>query len=365
MCQKQYPRGTRSRRRRTLEKWLAQRLDASSVTVSDLSIPKAGFSNETIIGHASWTGSTTASGSGGDQSIEFVLRIEPTSHQLFLESNALRQAEVMTALAGHVPVPEVWLTEADRSVLGAPFFMMRRVHGRIPGDVPCWHQKGWTVELAPADRTRLHDGALAELVRLHGVDTTAPEFDFLETAGNGTALQRYVNHLATWADWCRPVIRYDADMIDAALAFVSSEMPADDRRGIMWGDARVGNMIFGDDLAPAALLDWEGATFGPPELDVTWWVMFDEFLCETQGLTRLEGVPDRQGTFERYQELAGNELRDIRYYEVLAGLQLALINSRLADLLISTGKVPEAMGASFVTRVTGMIRRDLAGAAGT
>lgn len=342
----------------TLEKWLAQRLDASSVTVTDLSIPKAGFSNETIIGHASWTGS--ASAVDGDQTIEFVLRIEPTAHQLFLESDALRQAAVMSALAGHVPVPVVWLTESDRSVLGAPFFLMRRVHGRIPGDVPCWHQKGWTVDLDPTDRTRLHDGALTELVRLHNVDTTAPEFDFLETAGEGTALQRYVQHLATWADWCRPVIRYDAEMIDAALAYVASEMPADDRRGIMWGDARVGNMIFADDLTPAALLDWEGATFGPPELDVTWWVMFDEFLCETQGLTRLEGVPDRQGTFDRYGELAGSRLRDIVYYEVLAGLQLALINSRLADLLISTGKVPEAMGASFVTRVTGMIRRDLA-----
>ena len=71
----------------------------------------------------------------------------------------------MTALAGHVPVPPS-LAHRERitSVLGAPFFMMRRVHGRIPGDVPCWHQKGWTVELAPADRTRLHDGALAELV---------------------------------------------------------------------------------------------------------------------------------------------------------------------------------------------------------
>lgn len=49
---------------------------------------------------------------------------------------------------------------------------------------------------------------------------------------------------------------------------------------------------------------------------------------------------------------------------MLAALQLALINSRLADLLISGGKVPEAMGIGFVTRVTGMIRRDLARAAG-
>jgi hypothetical protein len=50
---------------------------------------------------------------------------------------------------------------------------------------------------------------------------------------------------------------------------------------------------------------------------------------------------------------------DVVYYEVLAGLQFALINSRMADLLISTGKMPESVASTFVTRVTAMTRRDL------
>ena len=52
-------------------------------------------------------------------------------------------------------------------------------------------------------------------------------------------------------------------------------------------------------------------------------------------------------------------LREPGYYEVLAGLQLSLINSRLADLLVSTGKAPESMAAEIVTRVTGMTSRAL------
>ena len=127
----------------------------------------------------------------------------------------------------------------------------------------------------------------------------------------------------------------------------------------MWGDARVGNIIFGDDLAVAVMLDWEGASLAPPELDVAWWVMFDEFLCESQGLTRLPGVHDRRGTFDRYQQLAGAELENIEYYEVLVGFQLALINSRLADLLVTTGKTPESMAASFVSRVAAITKRAL------
>ena len=173
-----------------------------------------------------------------------------------------------------------------------------------------------------------------------------------------------MNHLATWADWCRPVIRYDADMIDAALAFVSSEMPADDRRGIMWGDARVGNMIFGDDLAPAATPRLGGRHLRPARIGRHVVGDVRRVPVRDPGSHPARGCARPAGHLRALPGARGNELRDIRYYEVLAGLQLALINSRLADLLISTGKVPEAMGASFVTRVTGMIRRDLDRATG-
>jgi aminoglycoside phosphotransferase (APT) family kinase protein len=336
-----------------LEEWLRGRLGAESVTVTGLEVPKAGFSNETIVADVAWTDAL------GKHDRPVVVRIEPTSHQLFVEPDALRQAQVMSTLAGRVPVPPIWLTDDDPDVLGAPFFLMERVDGRIPSDVPSWHAKGWTVALAVEDRRRLHDNALTELVRLHAVDTSGDEFSFLESDGDGSAIARYVDHVHTWYEWCEPVRRYDAAVIDAAMEYVLAEVPADARRSVVWGDARVGNIIFTDDLSVGAMLDWEGASLGPPEVDVTWWVMFDEFLCEAQGLTRLVGVPDRLGTFARYEELSGAPLRNVAYYEVLAGLQLSLINSRLADLLVSTGKAPESVGAEIVTRVTGLTRRAL------
>ncbi len=68
--------------------------------------------------------------------------------------------------------------------------------------------------------------------------------------------------------------------------------------------------MFADDCSVAALVDREGATLGPPEIDVAWWVMFDEYLCEAQGFTRLEGIPDTAGTFARYQQLSGRTLQN-------------------------------------------------------
>jgi aminoglycoside phosphotransferase (APT) family kinase protein len=336
-----------------LETWLGERLGASSVVVSDLSVPKAGFSNETILGRADWTDSS------GACVRDFALRVEPTSHQLFVAPDAMRQARVMSELAGRVPVPTIWLTEVGSGVLGAPFFLMDRVHGRIPGDVPSWHKKGWTTELDEDQRRALHDNALHALAALHAIDTDDAAFEFLETPGTGSPLRRYVNHVAAWHEWCRPVLRRDVDVIDAAMKYVLDAVSDDPRRSIVWGDARVGNIVFADDMSVAAMLDWEGATLGPPEIDVAWWVMFDEFLCEAHGLTRLAGVPDRSGTLHRYEEITGRALRDIEFYEVLAGLQFSLINSRLAHLLIETGSAPHAFVDEFVYRTTTITRRSL------
>ncbi|MFE4963802.1 phosphotransferase family protein [Streptomyces sp. NPDC056660] len=343
--------------RRTLAGWLTVRLGGGAVDVRELVLPKAGYSNETAFFDAVWRGPD-----GVEREHAFVLRIEPTGHQLFVEPDAFFQARMMRALARHstVPVPRVWFTEKDASLLGAPFYVMDRVAGRIPSDVPSWHQRGWTVELSRQDRGRLYDQGLTQLAALHRIDWREG-FTFLAPAGSpsGSALEAYLVRLGQWYDWCAESCRHDTEVIDAAWEHVRRHRPKDASTSVVWGDARVGNMIFAEDLSVAALLDWETATVGPPGIDLGWWLMFEEFLCEGQGLTRLDGVPDRDATVARYEELSGRRVPHVGYYEILAGLVLALINSRLADLLVASGKVGEDVATEYVTRVTGMLGRRL------
>ena len=143
------------------------------------------------------------------------------------------------------------------------------------------------------------------------------------------------------------------------MAHVLANHPPTKAASVVWGDARVGNIMFADDCTVAAMVDWEGATLGPPEIDVAWWVMFDEYLCEAQGFARLEGISDSEGTFARYEQLSGRPLQNMGYYQILAGLFLALINSRLVDLLIRNKVVDKTYGAELVTRVTNMTARHL------
>jgi aminoglycoside phosphotransferase (APT) family kinase protein len=341
---------------RRLEAALARHLGVTDPVVSGLSSPKAGYSNETMFFQAQYD----SAGGGARQRDDLVLRVEPTGHQLFVTPDAARQAKVMTTLARHpgVPVPEILFTESDPAELGAPYFVMRQVHGRVPGDVPSWHRKGWVKDLSPDDQFRVHDNGLAALVALHRIDPH-DGFDFLAPpSSEGTALDRYLDGLEQWYEWCGESRHYGADVLEEALAYLLEHRPDDPAERIVWGDARVGNLLYADDLSVAAMFDWEAATLGPPGIDLGWWLMFEDFLSEAQGTSRLPGVPGREATIARYQELGGVEVADIDYYELLACVVMALINSRLADLLIAEGKVSDEVAASYPMRsVDGAERR--------
>ena len=98
---------------------------------------------------------------------------------------------------------------------------------------------------------------------------------------------------------------------------------------MIWGDARVGNVIFADDLSVAAVLDWEMATLGPIELDVAWWLMFEELQTGARGILRLEGIPGPDEPISLYEELSGRRLRDLNYYMTLDWLRLSLTRTRM------------------------------------
>jgi aminoglycoside phosphotransferase (APT) family kinase protein len=345
--------------REALAPWLSRQLAADGgrdVRIGDLASPDAGYSGKTMFVTASWTAAD-----GAECQRDLVVRVQVTDQQLFVAPDALRQARVMSALAGQpgVPVPRIRFTESDERVLGAPFYVMDRVPGRVPGDVPSWHRKGWTVDLSPALRTRLHDNGLAALVALHQVDWR-PALGFLDPPGDGTALDRYLAQLERWYEWCEPSRRFGPDVLAAGLRQVLDHRPGDAAEGVVWGDARVGNMCFADDLSVAALFDWESATIGPPGIDLGWWLMFERYLCEAQGLRRLDGVPGREATIARYRELGGAAVPDIAYYELLAAVVMSLITSRLADVLVDSGRVTADVAARYPNRAVALVAESLA-----
>jgi aminoglycoside phosphotransferase (APT) family kinase protein len=338
-----------------LATWLAARLpDATDVRVSDVTVPaSSGLSTETVLFRADWTRDGHAHSRG------MVARVQPDAPGVFQHYDLAKEAEVMRALAAHteVPAPEVLFLEEDPAVLGAPFLVMARVDGRIAPDDPPFTAAGWVLELAPEQRTELWDNSVRVLAGIHAADWRELGLDFLDTPEKGSGLAA---QLALWEQ----TFAWAADgepnpTIESALAWLRERAPGESGRVLNWGDARVGNLIIGDRLDVAAVLDWEMVTLGSRELDLGWWLFLMRHHTEGIGLPLPDGVPTHERTVARYQELTGHQVRDIHYWEVFAGTRLAIIMVRAAHMMISAGLLPPdatmAVSNPAVQLIAGML----------
>jgi aminoglycoside phosphotransferase (APT) family kinase protein len=237
-----------------LADWLASKQpDAQGITVTDVQVPGAGgLSNETVLFTANWTDAD------GEQSRGMAARVQPDRPGVFPDYDLAKEAAVITALADHspVPVPRVYFFEQDPAVFGAPFLAMQRIDGRIPADDPPFTAAGWVLDLTPDQRRQMWHNSIDVLVQIHNVDWRALGLDFLDTPENHSGLD------AGLAQWQR-TFEWAAEgepnpTLEAALRWLDEHRPADDDPKVLnWGDARVGNIIYSDDLAPAGVLDWE------------------------------------------------------------------------------------------------------------
>jgi aminoglycoside phosphotransferase (APT) family kinase protein len=313
---------------RVLADWLAERIEgAPRVRIGELRVPSAnGFSNITAVFEAAWRSH------GAEKRRRLVARIEPTGEGLFPTYDVGRQFDIMKALEfSAVPAPKVLWMERDATILGSPFFVMEHIEGHVPSDDPSFAASGWILGLTPQQRRELCDNAIAALVRVHQVDWRGGGLDWLRRRGEGTSAERelaYYEHFYRWAGEGLTV-----PVIEAGLSWARKRVPADDDLVLSWGDSRIGNMIFGDDLRVLAVIDWEGASLATREKDLGHWLQLTHVYTEQFGLDLPEGFPDRAALLRRYEVLSDQQLGDVRFYEVMSGIHSSIQAMRALTLM--------------------------------
>ena len=249
---------------RQIEAWLATVLPAGAEpSVSNVVTPQGnGMSSETILFDASWTVD------GALVERRCVARIEPEMDKVpvFPSYELAMQFDVMSLVADatNVPVPETLWFEGDRSIIGAPFFVMGRIDGIVPPDVlPYTFGDNW-VDSATADqRARLQDSAVRALAGVHAITPETHDLSSLQYDLPGdTSLER---HLAYWEGYLEWVVGdRRSPLLDQCFAWLRDNLPTDVGPDVLsWGDARIGNMMFAD-FECVAVLDWEMAGVAPP-----------------------------------------------------------------------------------------------------
>ena len=324
---------------RKLAAWLATKLaEAKDVRVSGVSVPSSsGLSYETILFDASWRTSA-----GSEQRERLVARVQPTGPTVFPDRTLASEYRVMKALGERtsVPVPRVRWIDDDPSVLGAPFAVMQRVDGRVPADDPPFTATGWVRELAPDSQARVVENGLRALAEIHAVDWRSLDLGFLARPelGESPFDQQF--------EWWKRCFSWAAEgeanpTVEAAFRWIAEHRPRDTEPVVLnWGDSRIGNVIFADDASVAAILDWEMANLGSPELDLGWWLFLLRHHTEGIGIPALPGFPTRDQMIARYEQLSGFAVRRIDFYEAFAALRLSILMHRAGNLMIAAGLLP-------------------------
>jgi aminoglycoside phosphotransferase (APT) family kinase protein len=326
-----------------LTSWLGTVLpEASDISVSNLTTPSAsGFSNETLLFDLAYREA------GETHEVPLVLRIQPTGFQVFPSYDLGLQFKTMQLLAAtDVPVPQVyWLEQENRDLFGAPFYVMGRIEGRVPPDNPPYHQAGWLTEVSPDERAAVWLGCFEVMAKIHRLDHRKAGFGFLEQPELGaTGLDQEIAQYEKYLEWAARGRRQP--VAEAAFDWVKANRPKDEPEGLVWGDARVGNIIYAG-TKPAAVLDWEMVRIGSPEKDVGWAIFLDRHHSEGINSPRLEGFPSYDETVAHYEQHAGRRVKNLHYYQVFAGFRFAVIMIRIAQQLAEYGIMDAETSAAF------------------
>ena len=250
----------------------------------------------------------------------FVLRRPPPPPLIPGTHDVLREVRVLSRLQG-VPAPKVLAHCADPTVIGAPFYVMEYIDGRVFTD-------GLPPAFASArERRRIGEEVVDALVALHRVDVEAGG---LGTFGRpkGFIERQLKRNTRMW----ETVRTRDLPAFDRVAEWLRANLPESGSAGIVHGDYRLGNVMFAPD-PPArliAIFDWEMATLGDPLFDVgylaAFWVQPDDpplRMFDLATVLRLGGFGTREELVARYENATGRSAPRVRFYEVLALWRLA------------------------------------------
>ena len=194
----------------------------------------------------------------------YVLRRKPPGPLLKSAHAVDREFRVQRALARtDAPVARTHALCEDDSVLGAAFYVMEDVPGRVFDDprLP---------GLDPCERGRIMDAMNAALAAIHRVD-----FEAVGLGDFGRPGDYFRRQIDRWTAQYRASETETIPEMDALIAWLDANVPADDgRRSLVHGDFRIDNLIF-DAEAPVcrAVIDWELSTLGHPYADLAGVIM--------------------------------------------------------------------------------------------
>jgi len=262
---------------------------------------------------------------GGPQAgrYDVVVRMDAPSAVDASHSRTQEFALLRVAFEAGVTVPEPLWECADDSVLGRPFFVMRRVAGIAAG-----HRVVRTARTPDEAQALVIDFA-TQLARIHTIRPPEARLDFLDIPEDPPALAAVrAYRLALDAlGVARPGLEW-------ALRWAEITAPPPGDLALCHHDFRTGNLMV-EDHRLTGVLDWEFAAWGDPISDVAWICAH----CWRFGRDDrpVGGIGERADFYEAYEMSSGRRIDPARvhYWGVMAHIRWAIIALQQADRHLS------------------------------
>ena len=277
---------------------------------------------------------------------KYVLRKKPGGKLLPSAHAVDREFRVMSALyPTGFPVAKQYALCTDDSVLGAMFYVMEMVEGRV-----LWN--GALPEMNKADRRKTYEHKIATLAKLHNTD-----YQKIGLGDYGKPGNYFGRQIDRWSKQYKLSETETIDEMNRLIEWLPQTIPAGERTSIVHGDYRLDNMVLHEsEPRVIAVLDWELSTLGDPLGDFTYYLM--NWVMPSDGRAGLGGVdvaalgiPTLEETVKLYCGQTGRDgIPELDWYFSYNAFRLACILQGIAGR-VRDGTAASAHAAQMIQRL--------------
>lgn len=261
--------------------------------------------------------------------LDLVLRRPPFGSKVKAAHDMGREYRVLSKLhTAFAPAPEPVLYCEDVEVLGAPFYLMKRIRGVIIRRDP---PEG--LDFSPPIARKLGESFVDTLAALHGLD-----YEAIGLADLGKPAGYMQRQVEGWIKRYYGSQTHDIPEVEPISRWMTENLPAESGASLIHNDYKYDNTIVAaDDITRIiGVLDWEMCTLGDPLSDlgtaICYWINADdppEMQLIRWAPTTVPGSLTRAELVARYAEKTGRDTSGMVFYYVYALFKTAVIAQQI------------------------------------
>jgi aminoglycoside phosphotransferase (APT) family kinase protein len=263
--------------------------------------------------------------SGERVSRKLMIRMNPK--ESIVETHRLRECQVLKAVWGEVPVPEVLWADPDGKYLGQPALIAEFLEGTVQPEVSD-KISGLAMYFNPTLRAALGDQFTEILADIHAIEWRSKNLTTLDIPKPGTT-EAVKTAVGLWERaWNEDTVSAHPIM-DRAAVWLKENMPVVQNPVLIHGDYRSGNFMYSDDLKINAIFDWELAYLGDYHDDLAWASLTIFGGPDEDGNLLASSLMPTEVFLEKYEQYSGNKVDPdiLFYYRVFSFYKISVITA--------------------------------------